>query len=77
MPTLPLVFLAKEASPTRRKIRTRTEGMRGVISCEHDNADAIISVQDIIGGDQVTHDWNSDRVALLRSVEFNDGDRAV
>lgn len=34
-----------------------------MISREHDNSDAIISVQEIIGSDQITHDWNSDRVA--------------
>jgi hypothetical protein len=37
--------------------------MSGVISCENDDADAIISIEEIIGSDQVMHDWNRNRVA--------------
>ena len=47
--------------------------MSSVVSREHDNSDAIISVQEIIGSDQITHDWNSDRVA----PEFRKGKPAV
>jgi hypothetical protein len=37
---------------------SRAEGKSGVISSENDDADAIISVKEIIGSDQVIHDWN-------------------
>jgi hypothetical protein len=37
--------------------------MSGVIGGENDDADAIISVKEIIGSDQVIHDWNRNRVA--------------
>jgi hypothetical protein len=42
---------------------SRAEGISGVISSENDDADAIISVKEIIGRDQVMHDWKRDRVA--------------
>jgi len=77
MPTLSLVVLAKEDPPTRRKIRSRAECISGVISGENDDADAIISVKEIIGSDEVIHDWNRNRVALFCSVEFDDGDWSV
>jgi hypothetical protein len=41
----------------------RAEGKSGVISSENDDAEAIISVKEIIGSDQVIHDWNRNRVA--------------
>ena len=41
----------------------RAEGKSSVISSENDNADAIISVKEIISSDQVIHDWNRNRVA--------------
>ena len=47
--------------------------MSGVISSENDDADAIISVKETIGSDQVIHDWNRKRVAQLKSVSQNDG----
>jgi hypothetical protein len=77
MPTLSFVVLAKEVPPTRRNIRSRAEGKSGVISSENDDADAIISVKEIIGSDQVIHDWNRNRVALFSSVEFDNGDWSV
>jgi hypothetical protein len=42
---------------------SRAEGISGVVSSENDDADAIISVEEIIGSDQVMHDWNRNRVA--------------
>ena len=41
----------------------RAEGISGVISSENDDAHAIISVEEIIGSDEVMHDWNRNRVA--------------
>jgi hypothetical protein len=34
-----------------------------VIGGENNDADAIISVKEIIGSDQFIHDWNRNRVA--------------
>ena len=42
---------------------SRAERISGVISSENDDADAIISVKEIIGSDQVIHDWNRNRIA--------------
>ena len=53
---------------------SRAECMSGVISSENDDADAIISVKETIGSDQVIHDWNRNRVApKFKSVSQNDG----
>jgi len=37
MATLSLIVLAKEDPPTRRKIRSKAEGISGVISSENDD----------------------------------------
>jgi hypothetical protein len=42
---------------------SRAERISGVISGENDDADAIISVKEIVGSDQVIHDWDCNRVA--------------
>ena len=42
---------------------SRAERISGMISGENDDADAIISVKEIIGGDQIIHDRNRNRVA--------------
>ena len=34
-----------------------------MIGSENDDTDAIISVKEIIGSDQVMHEWNRNRVA--------------
>lgn len=49
---------------------SRAERISGVIGGENDDADAIISVKEIIGSDQVIYGWNCDRVAPgFREIE--------
>jgi hypothetical protein len=42
---------------------SRAESMSGVVSSENDDADAVISVKEIIRSDQLMPDWNRIRVA--------------